>query len=162
MLNYDMTSERETIIQSIENRFQLVLMFSIFFPTLVSVFFNIGDSAAFELRKQVLVWFSLVGLYLLSYILFQGIKHYNDISTLWLRRIKILLLIALALYIFPVIFFATTNPQTTLSSLGWINAGLFYVSLCGLLIVAVLVLFTCSGILGWSIGGIKLKRKHPK
>jgi hypothetical protein len=85
----------------IENRFQLLITVSLFFPVLLA---NLGTIAGESPEKSSLILLqtsAMVGLYLIDYILFQSRKHkLSTRSSIWINR---LLLIALGAFVIPIL-----------------------------------------------------------
>lgn len=135
---------REEKIKNIEDRIQLGLVISIFFPSLLSYFMEQNGDL-----KKVGPWLILVGVYLLNYVLFQSLKK-TDISERLLEFLSQFLLAGILLFVFPIIFMATIEGSNVIPSfLGRINALAFVASLWGLPIFSIISLFIISGILLW-------------
>jgi cation transport ATPase len=87
--------------QDIESRFSLLVTISLFFPVLM---YNLSAVAGQPAEKGSLLLMqtsAVVGLYLIDYILFQVRK--NALSAHSLKRINVVLLVALGTFIVPVL-----------------------------------------------------------
>ncbi len=144
---------RGELIKSIEERIQLALVISIFFPSLLSTFFSSAKEATLGLvSKSTLPEFMLVGIYLFCYAVFQSIKR-KKIPDNLLRFINTLVLGGIVFFIIPIIFFATMDPNMPIASLNWFSFAMLHISTWGLPISAGIIVLAISFVFGLSLGG---------
>ncbi len=98
------------LIKSIEDRIKLILTISIFFPSLLAAFIK-SDAGS----KNVISWSILVGLSLLTFVFFQGVKNKN-VSEKLLKYINRAFLFNLFFFTFPILYLATTDGSKTMAS----------------------------------------------
>ncbi len=104
-------------ISEIETRLQLLLTLSMFFPSVVSVFFEYSGEPESVTRLNVLNSYIIVVAYIFSYILFQCVKA-KEQSYRTLQWIDGFLYLGLASYIFPIVIFA--KPAVVINMLSQI------------------------------------------
>lgn len=95
------------LIGDVKSKFYLLIAIASFFPTVLYSFFQIN--AADQSNNIFLKASSLVIYYLISYIYFEVIK--NRTSTKWIKWLDVLLLIAIASFILPLVF-ASSDIKT--------------------------------------------------
>jgi hypothetical protein len=105
----DMEHGSLTLTDRIENRLQLVLTISIFFPAILYSFFKFVGEPDQSSNSIFLKASTLIIAYLLDYLLFVLLK--NFISSGWLKLINILVLLGIASFVTPLIF-ATSGYAT--------------------------------------------------
>jgi hypothetical protein len=106
----------------IESRFQILITISLFFPVLLANLATIAGKPA-EIASLLLLQTSVVvGFYLLDYLIFQHRKdELSDRSLLWINRV---LLIALGIFIVPILGIATVSldpPPWIASPAVWLS-----------------------------------------
>lgn len=143
--------EREKLICNIGERIQLALVMAIFFPSLMDSFLGSVESGTTQLNESVLTWSSLAAIYLLSYVIFQGLRR-TDISSPLLGILNKSLLIGISFFIFPILFLGTTDATTPISSLPWYSVALFKISMYGLPISAFISLCMIAWSFFWEKG----------
>lgn len=112
--------DRKELIQAIEGRIQLALTISIFLPVLSAAFAGRGGVKNPESSESTIGLMILVGLYLLVYLFFQGLKKVEARDWL-LKSLNISLLVGIASFVIFVFCLTTVDPNATLSSLTWIG-----------------------------------------
>lgn len=128
------------IIKEIQDRIQFIIVISIFFPAVMQYFFNIYDKTKAD--STALSYTTLVGLYLVFYILFEILK--NKISIIWLKMINILMLVGIGLFFIPILFLSLVEKLPNFPIL----LTLFTSSLYGLLIIpSLLIIFILWSVL---------------
>lgn len=88
-------------IAEIEQRFQILITISIFFPVLLASLGKILGTADDQVNLLTIELSLLVGFYLLNYVLFQIRK--NKLNTKALARLGEWLLVAIAVFIVPIL-----------------------------------------------------------
>lgn len=125
--------DRKELVKEINEKFYLILTLSIFFPVLLYYIGKIAGETEEEAALLLLKSSSLVGLYLLDYILFQ-LQQKTEMGDASLRRIDKYLLIMMIPFITPILiggFVATKVGETTSAIIGWVllvSIGLLIVS----------------------------------
>src|SRR5882724_6456821 len=121
--------ELKELISSIKERLQLALTISIFFPTFLAVYFEAVKASPEEIRHNVLNWSSLIVLYLLSYLIFDGWKS-NQMRSNVLRGLNRLILGGIGLFVIPILeLISIANSSTAPIWILWVNLVSFIVSL---------------------------------
>lgn len=152
-----MEQDISKIKQEIETRLQLVVTLAIFFPTLISVFLSTSEMAEKQVSGISLIWTGMVGVLLFDYVFFAIFK--SKLTSWVLRLVNWSLLIGVALFIFPTIIIATSQPDKPSSLLNYIS---LVVSLRGLPLMPFVVLgFLVLGLLIYFIK-TETKLKLPK
>jgi len=135
--------DKEKCIASIENRTQLALVMAIFFPSLLGSFLENSGADS----KATIAWSVSVGVYILIYVIFQGLKRFQT-SEKFLKFLNGFILFNITLFIFPTVFLATADGSKVIETFTEkINAYTFFVSLWGLPISAIILLLLVSGTL---------------
>ncbi len=108
--------------EEVRNHFYLLITISLFFPVFLSSLATLAGRSA-EWSSLILIQTSLmVGLYLFDYLIFQGRK--DTLAESSLRRINFWLLVAIALFIIPIIGIAilSFNPPPWLVAIAtWLS-----------------------------------------
>jgi len=126
-------NNHQNLIAEIENKIQFLVMIAIFFPAVMYYFFNIYDRSNAD--KVALSYVGIVAAYLVNYIFFETFK--SKIKTNILKKINFLALIGISTFLLPVIYLSliVTQPSVLL----FMMQILFKISLCGLMIVPILL-----------------------
>lgn len=128
--------ENTELIKEIDTKLQFVIMLSIFFPTFLLVFLQ-GSGVGDQSLGKNIIWFFPVGLYLINYLFFTGIKN-KKIGDRALKFLKSLVLVGVFVFVFPVCSLAVNYTGGQFSS--WYEYFSFKISLYGLIIVPAFIL----------------------
>lgn len=130
--------EHKELIAEIEQRFEIALAVSIFFPVLLSAYFAVAGGVS-QPQNITFFFFLFVGLYLFAYVVFQSIKR-SEFPRKALIFLDWTILVGIACYILPIIFLVVTaNGKTPITWELLADAEFFNVSLWGMIIVAGIV-----------------------
>ena len=86
---------KKELIQEIENRFQLVIVMSLFFPSFLSAFGSAIEQPIKEASVNFIGWSGFAAFYLMSYVSLQFFKKRENVSELFLRFLSWLSLLVI-------------------------------------------------------------------
>lgn len=139
----DRIENNSEIIKEIQDRFRFVILVVIFFLGLLYNFFN-------EFRPEksdniVLSYSILIVLYILIYILFEVVK--KRLILKWLKTINSLMIINIGIFIIPISFLSLSVVESPNKIILFILPIFFKITLYGILIIPIFILFTLSFLL---------------
>ncbi|MGD0778770.1 MAG: hypothetical protein ABSC05_38825 [Candidatus Solibacter sp.] len=132
--------------QDIESRFSLLITISLFFPILLSNLSTVAGQPAAKGSLLLMQTSAVVGMYMLDYILFQARK--NVLSAKSLKRINVVLLVALGIFIVPILGLTTLAfalPPWIAASVMWLSVTAMPFVLAMPPAVEVVILFLADG-----------------
>jgi hypothetical protein len=134
------TDSVKELIVEIEKRFEVVLTISIFFPVLMTAYFDIVGGLN-KTNNTAFSFFALPGYYILSYVFFQFLKK-QQTSKLALYVFDWSLLLGIACFAIPTLFAVISNigvkmAPTTL----WLGTWEFIVSMFGMSCIAFFIFY---------------------
>lgn len=131
------TTDLLDIKKEIETRFQVVLTFSIFFPTFVSTFLDNSGMDKKQISNLSLTYTMPVAIFLIDYIIYSILKK-SKMQSWAFKSLNILLLVSVASFVVPIGSLATVSTTGYPHSI--IEYILFVISLYGLPILSMAVL----------------------
>jgi len=136
----------EKLINEVERKFEILLAISIFFPVLMTTYYDIGGGSLKE-KHDVFVFFSLVGIYIGSYVFFQISKLF---PLRWVLHIlNWALLAAIASFAMPTLMTIVAKNPINMSWFAYqVNTLTFIGSMIGISTLPFAILyFTSASIL---------------
>ena len=132
--------------QDIESRFSLLITISLFFPILLSNLSAVAGQPAEKGSLLLVQTSAVVGMYMIDYILFQARK--NMLSSKSLKRVNVVLLVALSIFIIPILGLTTLAfalPPWIAAAVMWLSVTAMPFVLAMPPAVEVVILFLADG-----------------
>ena len=135
------------LISQIEQKFTILLTIGVFFPVLMATYFSISGGTPKD-QQNVFVFFSLVGMYILAYVLFELSKLLSPVR-LALQVLDWLLLVGIACFALPVLLTITAyGPLTIPNHLSYqLDMGTYIASFAGIVALPYFILLFTVAIL---------------
>jgi hypothetical protein len=131
-------------IAEIEKRFQIVLTMSIFFPVLMTTYFDIVGGPDKD-KHTAFTFFALPALYISSYVLFQIYKTLRPIPKLALSILNWGILFGIACFALPILYPVMAYFGTSLPKLAyWVDTWTYIGSMLGMIGLAFVILLFVS------------------
>lgn len=103
-----MPNENKDLISEIQNRLNLLVVISVFFPVMISALYELVDPE--RSAKMMLFWSIPAGFYILYYFFFEILK--DRIGTNLLKATSFSLLIGMLNFIIPIILISVYQNET--------------------------------------------------
>ena len=133
-----MTNKKEhsEIIKEIQERFRFVLLVAIFLYTVMSKLFDLYTAE--RAGEFSTAYAGFIALYFFIYFLFEISK--NKLSFIWLKRINLLALITIGIFILPILLFALANKIPELFLMPVLKFSIWGIMIMPLLLTAIISL----------------------
>lgn len=131
--------EKKEIIAEIQSKTQFVITVTIFFLAILQNFFRMQND---EMKSiDIFLKYSLVVVfYLVFYLIFEWRK--GKLTSYWLNKVRFLVILGIGFTIFPILTIITSLKAG--ATINLINVGLYLVSLWGIFIVPIILMFGLS------------------
>ena len=141
----------KALVTNIKERLQTALLMSIFFPTILGIYFTAIKVSSDQIADVELNWSILLVFYLASYLLIEGVNTTNMREGL-LKAMNKSIFVGIALFLLPISYLIAFHTPGTISAPSWIiwtDKSLFSISIQALQIVALIVLSLATGAAIW-------------
>jgi len=129
--------------EEIESRFHLLITISLFFPVLLANMDTIAGQTAEKASLILIQTSTVVGLYLIDYLLFQNRK--NELTKKSFERINLWLLVALGIFIIPIVGITTLTlnlPSWIAFPAAWLSGASMFFILAAPPVIEFIIIFS--------------------